>query len=116
MSITRSSVEARIYRELFLERLNIVADGSVYTKERMTELFGCKETMVEEFVRLCLVHPSVDMQVKRSRGQPAQYTFRKVQLQEAGRVIELARSIVDDSHTSSRSLEAAKQIIATLGG
>lgn len=105
-------------RLLFTSRLNKVCDGSVYTASRMQEIFGgVSKTAVEEFVRMCRIHPFVEVHKKYLRNKPTQFTFHKsAAISASDRIIELANEITRDMNSSLRSKEAASTIILLLGG
>jgi hypothetical protein len=114
---SRSRKEANLANKLFLQRLSQVSDGSVYTTQRMQEIFGCKKAVVEEFIRLCRVYPYVEVHRKTMRQAESQFTFHRVKAVEPSeRIIELAKEITNDPHASLRSKDAASTIIMLLGG
>lgn len=72
--LREGAAESQRIREHFLTTVEKVADGSVYTLERLQDIVGGKEQAVINFVRMCEVYPGVIL-YRRWRGTGAKGTW-----------------------------------------
>lgn len=72
-------------KELFLQRLEKVCDGSVYTEDRLRKILGIGRTNVQVFIYFCDIYPGVKVnrvvppRLAGKKGQcKCQYQFVRV--------------------------------------
>ncbi len=115
-SVARSDIEDRVAQQVFLERLALVTDGSVYTLSRLMELFGCSKSMATEFLRMCNIYPFVHLHKKRLKTGETQVTFLPDHAHDShAMILALAEEIINDPNASGRAQSAAQRIKVLLG-
>jgi hypothetical protein len=113
----RGERESLKVRQVFLDRLAKVADGSAYTLSRLEDILGIKQEQVLQFIRQCEVSPGVTVHRLYGSHQLKQYTFTPNPYVDCkDRIADLVEEILSDPNASGRAQSAAQQIKVLLGG